>query len=48
MVDGTIPVYTAGTEGQVVFTIHGAGHSAMTFARITEMLKDKFCVVAWD
>ena len=48
MVDGLIPVYTAGTEGHVLFCIHGAGHSAMSFARLTDFLKEKYTVVAWD
>jgi protein phosphatase methylesterase 1 len=31
MVDNTIPVYYTDNEGPVIFCIHGAGHSALSF-----------------
>jgi len=47
-VDELIPVYEAGSGGHVIFCIHGAGNSAMTFARLTEFAKLHYTVVAWD
>lgn len=48
MVNGTIPVYTAGSQGIVYVCLHGAGHSAMSFAVLAEKLKQTGTVVAFD
>lgn len=48
MVNGHTPVYIAGTEGHLFFCLHGAGHSAMTFAALAEKLKAQNIVVAFD
>lgn len=48
MLDDTIPVYTAGTGGHLLVCLHGAGHSALTFAALAERLKPKNTVVAFD
>jgi len=48
MIDDTIPVYTAGTKGHLIVCLHGAGHSALTFAALAEKLKPNNTVVAFD
>ena len=47
-IDGRIPVYIAGTEGHVFVCLHGAGHSAMSFAALAADLKTQSTVVAFD
>jgi len=37
--DDTIPIYYAGTTGHVFFCLHGAGHSAQSFAALAKILK---------
>jgi hypothetical protein len=37
--DGKIPVYIAGTSGHVFLCLHGAGHSALSFAALAKNLK---------
>ena len=39
MINNTIPIYIAGTQGHVFVCLHGAGHSAMSFAVAAEKLK---------
>ncbi|KAJ8758566.1 hypothetical protein K2173_000287 [Erythroxylum novogranatense] len=41
-------VYTAGTEGPVVFCLHGGGYSGLSFAISTSKIKEKARVVAMD
>ncbi|KAK4788317.1 hypothetical protein SAY86_019636 [Trapa natans] len=41
-------VYTAGTEGPVVFCIHGGGYSGLSFALAASKIKEKARVVAMD
>jgi protein phosphatase methylesterase 1 len=48
MIDDRIPVYTAGTKGHLIVCLHGAGHSAMSFAALAEKLKPKNTIVAFD
>ena len=43
-----MPVYTAGTVGHVFVCLHGAGHSAMTFAALAAQMKTKSTIVAID
>lgn len=31
MIDDTIPIYFSGEDGPLIFCIHGAGHSALSF-----------------
>lgn len=31
-----VPIYHAGTEGHVFICMHGAGHSAMSFAALAK------------
>ena len=47
-IDDTIPVYTAGTKGKIFVCLHGAGHSAMSFAAMAEIMKVKETVIAFD
>mmetsp|Transcript_33100 Transcript_33100/g.50758 ORF Transcript_33100/g.50758 Transcript_33100/m.50758 type:complete len:130 (+) Transcript_33100:122-511(+) len=35
----TIPVYHAGSQGHVFFCLHGAGHSALSFAALAKIMK---------
>ncbi|KAH1223232.1 Protein phosphatase methylesterase 1 [Glycine max] len=41
-------VYTAGTEGPVVFCLHGGGYSGLSFAVSASKIKEKARVVAMD
>ena len=47
-INETVPVYIAGNQGHVFVCLHGAGHSAMTFAMLAEQLKKTSTVVAFD
>ena len=47
-INDVIPLYIAGTEGHVFVCLHGAGHSAMSFALLAEKLKPTSTVVAFD
>ena len=38
-IDDTVPVYTAGKDGHIFVCLHGAGHSAMSFAALAEKMK---------
>ena len=48
LINETVPVYTAGTQGYVFLCLHGAGSSALTFAALAEQLKATSTVVAFD
>jgi protein phosphatase methylesterase 1 len=39
-IDGQIPIYVAGTQGHVFLCLHGAGHSALSFAALAKNLKE--------
>ncbi|KAG8064625.1 hypothetical protein GUJ93_ZPchr0004g38280 [Zizania palustris] len=41
-------VYTAGSEGPVVFCLHGGGYSGLSFALAASRIKEKALVVAMD
>ncbi|XP_057974653.1 uncharacterized protein LOC131162323 isoform X2 [Malania oleifera] len=41
-------VYTAGTEGPVVFCLHGGGYSGLSFALSANKIKERARVVAMD
>ncbi|CAN6275773.1 unnamed protein product [Urochloa humidicola] len=46
--DDVFNVYTAGSEGPVVFCLHGGGYSGLSFALAASHMKDKARVVAMD
>ncbi|XP_062225733.1 uncharacterized protein LOC133924280 isoform X2 [Phragmites australis] len=46
--DDVFNVYTAGSEGPVVFCLHGGGYSGLSFALAASHIKDKARVVAMD
>lgn len=48
MIDDTIPLYSSGTEGPLIFCIHGAGHSALTFGPLAKAAKSFARVVSFD
>lgn len=48
MVDNKIPLYKAGTDGHLFFCLHGAGHSAQSFAAFAEKMKMDNIVYAFD
>ena len=48
MINGVIPVYTAGNTGHLFLCLHGAGHSALSFAALAKYLKTTSTVVAFD
>lgn len=48
VIDDTIPVYYSGNTGPIIFCIHGAGHSALTFGPLAKASKDFARVVAFD
>ena len=39
MLDGVIPIYYAGSKGHVFLCLHGAGHSAQSFAVLAKLMK---------
>lgn len=41
-------VFRAGHEGALIFCIHGAGHSAMSFACLAKEVKQFATLVAYD
>lgn len=47
-INDVVPIYTAGSQGHVFVCLHGAGHSAMSFAVLAEKLKATSTVVAFD
>lgn len=47
-IDGVIPLFTAGKAGLIFLCLHGAGHSAMSFAALAEKLKNRHTVMAFD
>ena len=48
MINETIPIYTAGTEGHIFLCMHGAGNSAMSFSVVAETLKTENTVISFD
>jgi protein phosphatase methylesterase 1 len=48
MMNDKIPVYIAGSQGHVFVCLHGAGHSALSFASLARQLKSQYIVVAFD
>jgi protein phosphatase methylesterase 1 len=46
--NSTFHVYSAGTEGPVIFCLHGGGYSGLSFALAAGKLKQKVRVVAMD
>jgi protein phosphatase methylesterase 1 len=40
-IDGVVPCYYAGTSGHVFLCLHGAGHSALSFAALAKILKNE-------
>jgi len=46
---GQIPVYTAGDgTGHVFLCLHGAGHSALSFAALAKQLKSNSTCISFD
>ena len=48
MIDDVVPLYRAGTEGHLFICMHGAGHSAMSFAALAAQMKSQCIVYAFD
>ena len=46
--DEQIPIYHAGTQGHVFLCLHGAGHSALSFAALAKYMKEQSTVVSFD
>ncbi|KAG8378534.1 hypothetical protein BUALT_Bualt08G0147000 [Buddleja alternifolia] len=46
--DNVFHIYKAGTEGPVVFCLHGGGYSGLSFALAASKIKEKARVVALD
>ena len=47
-IGGQVPLYIAGTQGHVFLCLHGAGHSALSFAALAKELKANYTIVAPD
>jgi protein phosphatase methylesterase 1 len=43
-----VPIYFAGNQGHVFICMHGAGHSALSFAALAKEMKSQSTVVAFD
>jgi protein phosphatase methylesterase 1 len=48
MIDGVVPLYKAGNAGHLFVCLHGAGHSAMSFAVLAEKVKSDCILFAFD
>ena len=49
MINDTVPLYITGNpEGHVFLCLHGAGHSAMSFAVLSKYLRQTSTVCAFD
>lgn len=48
MIDNVVPLYRAGTNGHMFVCLHGAGHSAMSFAAFAEKMKNESMVYSFD
>jgi protein phosphatase methylesterase 1 len=48
MIDGVVPLFKAGNTGHLFVCLHGAGHSALSFAALAEKLKNNCIVYAFD
>jgi protein phosphatase methylesterase 1 len=48
MIDGVVPLYKAGNSGNLFVCLHGAGHSAMSFAVLAEKVKSDCILYAFD
>jgi hypothetical protein len=48
LISSTVPIYFSGTKGPVLFCIHGAGHSALSFGPLAKAVKDFARVAAFD
>ena len=48
MIDDVVPLFKAGQSGHLFLCLHGAGHSAMSFATLAEKLKNNCIVYAFD
>lgn len=46
--DGKIPLYTAGSDGPIFLCLHGAGHSAQSFAVLANILKQNSICMSFD
>jgi len=46
--DNRVPLYIAGNQGHVFLCMHGAGHSALSFAALAKQFKTDSTVVAFD
>jgi protein phosphatase methylesterase 1 len=43
-----IPLYFTGNTGPILFCLHGAGHSALSFAAFAGALKDQYKIISFD
>jgi protein phosphatase methylesterase 1 len=48
MIGGVVPLYRAGNTGHLFICLHGAGHSAMSFAALAERMKKDNTFYAFD
>jgi protein phosphatase methylesterase 1 len=48
IINERVPVYIAGNRGHVFVCLHGAGHSALSFAALASKMKIDSTVVAFD
>ena len=48
VIEDVIPVYYAGSKGPIIFCIHGAGHSALSYAPLAKEVKDFARIVTFD
>mmetsp|Transcript_20832 Transcript_20832/g.3370 ORF Transcript_20832/g.3370 Transcript_20832/m.3370 type:complete len:84 (-) Transcript_20832:683-934(-) len=46
MINDEIPLYLQGSEGTVFLCLHGAGHSALSFASLAQEFKDTPVIIA--
>lgn len=47
-IDNIVPLYKAGNSGHMFVCLHGAGHSALSFAALAEKMKTDSIIYAFD
>lgn len=48
LINERVPIYIAGSKGHVFLCLHGAGHSALSFAALAGHMKNDSTIIAFD
>jgi len=47
-IEDNIPIYISGDKGPIIFCLHGAGHSGLSFASLAGVLKSNYKLITFD